>query len=100
MLIRSVAGDKVQADFHPTPVRRIEEPHQIGIRPIAGCRLIEIRHIVPRVAKRRDETWVQPERVAAKRLNIIKLANDALDIADAVAICVEKRLRINLVENS
>lgn len=52
------------------------------------------------IAEGRNETGIQPYRIAPKVRNIIELLDNAGNITDPVAIGLTEGLRINLVENS
>src|SRR5262249_8218563 len=48
---------------------------------------------------RRPEDWREPERVDAEPGQMVELPADPLEVADAVAVGVEKRTRIDLVDD-
>ena len=77
------------------------------------CQRIEIRHgakqridagvignVVTEIRHRRRENRRQPNRIDAERFQIRQARNDPVDIADAVAVGVLKRARIDLIENA
>ena len=57
-----------------------------------------VAHVIAGVLERRVETGVDPQRVAPQSGDVVELAGDAGNIADAVAIRVGERLRVDLVE--
>lgn len=61
--------------------------------PDGGYRFPVVSFIAGRVF-----TKFHLDRIASERANVIKLGNDAWQIADAIAVGVEKALRINFVK--
>ena len=94
----SVPGHEIKADAHAALLGFLEESLQIGIGAVARRNFVEIADVITGIAKGRLEAWVQPDRIASERADVIELGNDARQIADAVAVGVEKALRIDFVE--
>src|SRR5699024_3474047 len=57
-------------------------------------------HIVAGVAEGRVKAGVQPQGVAAQRLDVVQLFDDAGQVADAVAVRIPEALGVDLVENA
>ena len=55
--------------------------------------------VVAVVGHRRHHDRVQPDRVDAEAAQIVEVGSDAVEVADAVAVAVAERARIDLVEH-
>ena len=59
-----------------------------------------VADVVAPVLERRRVDGIQPDGVDAERLEIVEMRGDAVEVADAVAVRVGKRARINLIEDA
>jgi hypothetical protein len=59
---------------------------KVVVRPIARRDPIKISDIIARVAKRRFKNPIEPNRVAADRIDIIKFRSNTRQVADPVAV--------------
>jgi hypothetical protein len=99
VLAGAVAQHLVDDDLEPEAVGLGHQPIEIrqrakhGVdRPVIGDVVTEIRH-------RRLEERRHPDRFDAERRNVIQFREYAREIADAVAVGVEKAARIDLVDS-
>ena len=99
VLLRGVTGDKVDQDFNPALVGFLKKSYGIFICPVAGRDLLVVAHVIARVFERGVIKRVDPERVASKFLNIVKLLNDADKVSDAVTVRVVERLGVNFIKH-
>ena len=93
-----MAGHQVDAHVHSTLVGLGAEILKIVVRPVARSDLIKISHVIARVAKRRLKNRIDPNRVAADRIDVIKLRSNTRQVADPVAVRVVIALGIDLIK--
>lgn len=60
---------------------------------------VVIRHIVTEIMHRRCVDGREPNRIDAEAFKIVNLFENALEVADAVAVGVFEATRINLIDN-
>jgi hypothetical protein len=65
---------------------------------IPGRAFVKIAYVVSGVPERRLKTWVQPDCVATDGLDVIELADNTSQVADAVPVGIQKVLWINLIK--
>ena len=94
-----VSRHQVEQHVHAELVGAVEHPAQVFVGAVSFGGGVVVAHVVARVVERRIEAGVDPDRVAAKVLDVVELVDDALEIADAVAVRIVERLRIDFVEN-
>jgi hypothetical protein len=99
MLVGGVAGDEVEHHADAEPARLGEQRAQVVIGTVARRDLVEIGDIVAGVAEGRLETRIQPDAGDAEVVQVGQFFHDAAQVADAVAVRVAERLRINFVED-
>src|SRR5580704_14955613 len=99
MLIRGMVGHQVD-DHADIAAMRLRE------QAIEGGEIAELRmdsavvaDVVAPVVERRRVDRVQPDRIDAERAQIVEMRGDAVEIADAVAVRIGKRARIDLIED-
>ena len=99
MLLRSVIRHQIDNHANPAAMRRRDQP--IERRQIAELRMdaAVVADVVAPVVERRRVDRVQPDRVDADRLEIVEMRGDAVEVADAVAVRIGERARIDLVED-
>ncbi len=76
--------------MHSALMRFLKKPFCVCICPVTRRNHIIISHVVSRIPERGKETRINPERVAAKLLNIIQLFNNPLHVPDSVRIRIIK----------
>ena len=94
-----IADDVVENDMHATLVHFLKQPPRIVVGAIAGGNLVVVANVVARIHEGRVEEWIEPNGIDAEALHIVEFADDALQVADAVAVRITERLRINLIEH-
>src|SRR6185437_3412746 len=99
MLGRSVAADEVDQHLEAERMGARQEAVEILDRAEDGIDGAMIGDVVAEIAHRREEEWREPDGVDAERRHVIQFLGDAGEIADAVAIAVEKTARIDLVDD-
>src|ERR1700730_3240670 len=72
---RGMSGHKVQAYMDAALVCLGAEMLEIVIRPVARSNHIKVSHVIARVAERRLKNRIDPNRVAANRIDVIKLCS-------------------------
>jgi hypothetical protein len=92
-----MVDDQVHDEPDAAFARLGDQMVEIRKRPEFGCRVLVIGNVVAIVVHRRLEDRRKPDDVDPERLEVIKLAGDARDIADAVAVAVGKAARVDLV---
>ena len=80
-------------------MRARDQPVEIAERAEYGIDRAVIRHVVAEILHRRDEERRDPDRVDAQFGNVIELARDPVQIADAIIIAVEETARIDLIDH-
>jgi hypothetical protein len=80
-----MAGNQIQQHPYSLFVGLLKKPEEVFVRAIAGGDFFIIPHVVTGVLKRRIKAGVDPQGIAAQLLYIIKLLNNPLNIAYAVA---------------
>ena len=72
--------------MHSTLVRLFEKAFDIFICAISRCNLVIVANVVASIIERRVEEWIEPNGINTETLHIIQLADDALQVAYAIAI--------------
>ena len=96
---RGVVEDHIEHDVDAARFRLAAEALKIGHRAVNRVNGAVIGDVVAVVALRRGINRIEPEIIHAERLQIIELADDARQVADAVAVAVAERFGINLVND-
>ena len=76
-----------------------EQPAGVVVAAVARRDLVVIADVVAGVVERRIEPRIDPDGVHAEALDVIQLLDDARQVADAVAVGIIERLRINLIHH-
>ena len=95
--VRRVVQDHVEDDLHPARVHRRDELTAVVHRAVLRRDGVVVAHVVAEVGLRALEERRQPERLDAQVLQVVELAQDAAQIADAVAAVVGEGARVDLV---
>ena len=77
----------------------LKKAPEVVVSSVALGDLIVIPYVVARIHERRVIDRVEPYRIAAKALYIVKLWNDTVDIAYTVTVAVAEGLGIDLIKN-
>src|SRR5215467_8141657 len=95
-----MVGNEVEDNFDRAPMRFVQKPHEAsefsknrGDVAIVGDVIAEIGH----------RRWIyrgNPDRVDLEPGEVIQSLNDTLKIADTVAVRVEERARIDLIDDA
>jgi hypothetical protein len=94
-----VVGHQVHRHLHAQPVSGVRQPVQRLDAAEQRVDIARIRDVVAVVGHRRDHHRVEPDRVHAQRLEVIQRGGHAAQVADAVAVAVAERPRVDLVEH-
>ncbi len=97
VLIGRVVDDQFGEDAQPACVRFLEQHLEVAQRPVRRVDVAIVGDVVAVVAQRRRIERQQPDRVDAEVLNVIELLNQALEVADAVAVGIEEGADVQLV---
>jgi len=100
MLVRGVVGHQIEQQLEAMAVRCIKQRVEIGQRAEQRIDRAVIGDVVAEIGHGRDEDRRQPDGVNTEVGEIRQARNDARKIANAVAVGVLERARINLVENA
>ena len=100
MLVRSVVHHQIHHQLDPTLMQPDQQLLPVG----QGAEVIHDRpvvaDIVPVVVVGRLVDGRQPDDVDAEILQIVELADDPAQVADAVAVAVAKAARVDLVNDA
>ena len=88
----------VEDDMHPPFVGFLEELSGILVGTIAWGYLVVVADVIAGIVERGVEEGIKPDGIHAEALHIVEFADDALDIADTIAVRVAEGLWIDLVE--
>ena len=91
--------DEVGDHADPALVGGLDEVADVVDGPVVGLDLEEVRDVVAAVAQRRLEERQQPDAVHAQPLQVVELLGQPAEVAGAVAVGVEERPRVDLVED-
>jgi len=81
-------------------MRGLHQPVEVGERPEDRIHGRVIGHVVAEVLHRRRKNRREPERVDAQPAQVIQARENPRQIADAVAVAVHERARIDLVHDA
>ena len=99
MLIGRVIEHQFSDDTQTTGVGGVEELAKVVERAVAGMDAVVVRDVVAIVAKRRWIHRKQPQAGDAEIREVVELARQPFEVADAVAVAVCKRLDVQLVDD-
>ncbi len=100
VLVRGVVEHQVEDYADAAPVGFIQQALKVLHGAKAGIDGVVVGHIVAKVGVRCGEDGRKPDGVHAQVLQVIQLPADSVQIADAVAIGVGKRARVDLVDDA
>ena len=103
MLVAGMIGHEIDHYFNIASVRFLDQFFEVIKRTENRINITIVRHIVAHISLRRWIKRRKPNCIDAKRivaaLNIIKLIDHAAQVADAIAIRILKRSRIDLIKS-
>ena len=99
MFVRGVVGHQVEDQLHAARVDAFQQPVKIGQRAKQGMDIAVIGDIVAKVVHRRRVDRRKPDGADVEALEIVQPLADAGQVADAVAVAVLIRARVNLVND-
>jgi hypothetical protein len=94
-----VPGDEIEQHADATLTGHRAERDQVVVAAVPGGDLQVVRHVVARVAERRGEARVEPDRVHAQPGQVVQVVDDPRQVANPVAVAVRKALRVDLVDD-
>ncbi len=98
MVDGGIADDVVEDDMHAALMSLLEQAACIFVGAIAWRYLVIVAHVVAGIVEGGVEEGVEPDGIHTEALHIVEFADDALQVADAVAIGVAEGLWIDLIE--
>ena len=98
MFLAGVAGDEVKQDTDALLVGSFEEGGGVLVRAVALGDLFVVAYVVTGVFKRRVKARIDPQSVAAQALDVVQLGDNALQVADTVAVGIVEALGIDFIE--
>ena len=69
-------------------MRALEEPLQVRVAAVAFRGCVVVAYVVAGIVERRVEAWVDPDRIAPQIAHVLQFVDDALEVADTVAVRV------------
>src|SRR5208282_2313641 len=96
---RGVGDDVIEQDLEAAFVRLGKQSAGVVVAAVTRRDLVVIADVVTGVVERRIEKRVDPDGVHAEAFDVIQLLDEARQVADAVAVGIVKRLRINLIND-
>ncbi len=99
MVTGGVVGHPVEQEAHSSVVKTGEQVVEVGVGPEHRVDAAVVGDVVAEVAHRRGEDRRQPQRVDTEIGQVVELAGDAGEVADAVAVRIGERPRIDLVDD-
>ena len=98
MVNGGIADDVVEDDMHTALMSLLEQTAGILVGAIAWCYLVIVAHVVAGIVEGGVEEGIEPDGINAEAFHIVEFADDALQVADAVAIGVAESLWVDLIE--
>ena len=99
VLIAGVVDDQFRDDPQTARVRFLQEGLKIVQRAVAGVDIVIVRDVVAVVAQRTGIEGQQPDRRDAETLQIVELADESAEVADAIPVAVGERLDVGLIDD-
>ena len=93
-----VVHHHIEDDFHPAFMDFFYQLQGISHRPVFGGDGLIIGDVVSEVRLRRGEEGRAPDGFKSQIADVVQLLKDALNVADAVAVAVVERARVNLID--
>jgi hypothetical protein len=99
-LIRSVIYNKVQDDPHPSCMRFRNKPLHVLNSAIRRVHILVVRNVVSHVHLRRIVHGADPNGINADGSDVVEFGNDAIKIANAIAVGVFEAGGVDLVDDA
>ena len=99
MLVGAVVRHPVEQQPHPACVDAVDQCVEVGIGAEDRIDAAVIGDVVAEIADRRGEDRREPQRVDTEIGEVVQPARDAGQVADAVAVRVGERPRVDLVDD-
>ena len=99
VLVGGVVDHELGDHLEPAAMRLGHERAEVLARPVVRMHVAVIGDVVAVVLERRRIERQQPHRVDAELLDVIELRGEPAEVADAVAVRVEERLDVQLVDD-
>ena len=99
VLVGRVVDHEFGDDPEPPAMRLLDELAEVAHRPVGGVDPPVVGNVIAVVAQRRRVERQDPDRCRTKFLDIIQSFDQTLEIADAVAGRILKRLDVQLVDD-
>ncbi len=99
VLVRGVIDDQFGDDFQPPGVCLAQERPEITHRAVRGMDPLVVRDVVAIVFERRGIERQQPDRRDTQARDVIELARETGEVADAVVVAVEEGPNMDLIED-
>lgn len=97
MLIGGVVGNEVEQQPQPSSMCFIDQRINGFQASEVWMDIGVVTHVVPEVQHGRCEYRAQPDRIGPKRLNMIKLLNNAVNVSHAVSSRISVTARVDLI---
>jgi hypothetical protein len=94
-----VVHDQVGDHADPALVGGLDEVADVVDGAVVGLDREEVRDVVAAVAQRRPVERQQPDAVDAEPLQVVELLDQPAEVTGAVAVRVEERARVDLLED-
>ncbi len=99
MLIGCVIQNEVKDDAESALMRLVEKSFEVIERAVFRRDVAIIADVVTAIPVGGGEMRRKPERVHAEFFDVIEFFGDAFEVADAVAVSVGERARIDLIKD-
>jgi hypothetical protein len=99
MLIRGMIDDELGNDAQPSVVRCPHEPAEVTHGPVGRIDAAVLGDVVAVILERRGVERHDPDRRDTEIFDIIQLARESLEVADAVIVRIEERLDMQLIND-
>jgi len=95
-----VVADPVEDDAQLTPMRFVDQPIERLQRAESRLDVAIVADVIAELFQRRRITRRQPDRIDAEPFEIVEACRDTIEIAQTVAVGIEKRWHEQLVDRS
>ena len=99
MPVGGVIDHEIDQHANATAARLVHELDEVAARAEARVHAVEVGDVVAVVAARRRLERCKPDRVDAEALEVVESPRQPLEVAAAVAVCVEERLDVEAVDD-
>jgi hypothetical protein len=99
VLVGRVVDDELGDDLQPALVCLVDEPLELAHRPVVGVDARVVGDVVAVVAQRRGVERQQPQGGDPEVGEVVELAREPTEVADAVAVGVGEGTHVQLVDD-